>query len=58
MAITSSGLGVADVNYKRNLNIVQQDRDGTTLWHWSLSRAWPVKFVAGDWDKESDGSVI
>ena len=47
-----------DVNYKRNIDIVQQDRDGTTLRRWSLSRAWPVKFVAGDWDNESDENVI
>ena len=58
VAITSSGLGLADVNYKRNLDIVQQDRDGVTLRRWSLSRAWPVKFVAGDWDNESDENVI
>jgi phage tail-like protein len=45
VAITSSGLGLTDVNYKRNLDIVQQDRDGLTLRRWSLSRAWPVKFV-------------
>ncbi len=31
VAITSSGLGVADHAYKRNLDIVQQDRDGVTL---------------------------
>lgn len=37
---------------------MQQDRDGTTLRRWSLSRAWPVKFVAGDWDNESDENVI
>ncbi len=58
VAITSSGLGLADVNYKRNLDIVQQDRDGVTLRRWSLSRAWPVKFVAGEWDNESDENVI
>jgi len=58
VAITSSGLGLTDVNYKRNIDIVQQDRDGTTLRRWSLSRAWPVKFVAGDWDNESDENVI
>ena len=39
VAITSSGLGLTDVNYKRNLDIVQQDRDGLTLRRWSLSRA-------------------
>jgi len=49
---------LTDVNYKRNLDIVQQDRDGTTLRRWSLSRAWPVKFVAGDWDNEADENVI
>ena len=58
MAITSSGLGLTDVNYKRNIDIVQQDRDGSTLRRWSLSSAWPVKFVAGDWDNEADENVI
>ena len=24
----------------------------------SLSRAWPTKFVAGEWDNESDENVI
>ena len=57
-AITSSGLGLTDVNYKRKLDIVQQDRDGTTLRRWSLSRARPVKFVAGDRDNGSDENVI
>ncbi|MCA3016468.1 MAG: phage tail protein [Myxococcaceae bacterium] len=58
VAITSSGLGLPDVAYKRNLDIVQQDRDGVTLRRWTLVRAWPVKFVAGEWDNESDENVI
>jgi len=58
VAVTSSGLGLTDVAYKRNLDIVQQERDGTTLRRWSLSHAWPVKFVAGDWDNGSDENVI
>jgi phage tail-like protein len=58
VAVTSSGLGLANTAYKRNLDIVQQERDGTTLRRWSLSHAWPVKFVAGDWDNESDENVI
>jgi len=58
VAITSSGLGLVDPYYKRNLDVVQQDRDGLTLRRWSLSRAWPVKFVAGEWDNESDENVI
>lgn len=58
VAITSSGLGLPDVGYKRNLDIVQQDRDGTTLRRWSLSGAWPTKFVAGEWDNGADENVI
>jgi phage tail-like protein len=58
VAITASGLGLPDSDYKRNLDIVQQDRDGRTLRRWSLSGAWPVKFVAGEWDNESDENVI
>lgn len=58
VAITASGLGLTEPNFKRNLDIVQQDRDGTTLRRWSLTGAWPVKFVAGEWDNESDENVI
>jgi len=58
VAVTSSGLGLTDYDYKRNLDIVQQDRDGTTLRRWTLVNAWPVKFVAGEWDNESDENVI
>ncbi|MCP4603498.1 MAG: phage tail protein, partial [Proteobacteria bacterium] len=58
VAITSSGLGLNDPNYKRNLDFVQQDRNGTTLRRWSLTGAWPVKFVAGEWDSESDENII
>ena len=31
VAFTSSVLGLNDVHYMRNLDIVQQDRDGTTF---------------------------
>lgn len=58
VANTASGLGLPDAGYKRSLDIVQQDRDGTTLRRWSLSGAWPVKFVAGEWDNEADENVI
>ena len=58
VASMSSGLGLAGVGFKRGVDIIQKDRDGTTLRRWSLSRAWPVKFVAGEWDNESDEVVI
>lgn len=54
----ASGTGLPDPLYKRNLDIVQQDRDGSTLRRWPLTNAWPVKFVAGDWDNDSDETVI
>jgi phage tail-like protein len=58
VAIVSSGLGLVDPFYKRNLDIVQQDRDGTTLRRWSLARAWPTKFVAGEWDNDADENLV
>jgi len=54
----STGLGAVDPRYTRNLDIVQQDRDGKTLRRWSIAGAWPTKFVAGEWDNESDEVVI
>ena len=50
--------GLAEPVFKRNLDIVQLDRDGTTLRRWTLSGAWPIKFVAGAWDNEADENVI
>lgn len=50
--------GLTDYDNKRNGNIVQQDRDGTTLRKWAIYGAWPVKFVASEWDNESDENVI
>jgi phage tail-like protein len=58
VAIASSGLGLIDPDYKRNLDIVQQDRDGKTLRRWTLTGAWPTKFAAGEWDNGSDENVI
>lgn len=55
---TASGLGLTDPNYKRNLDIVQQDRDGSELRRWALSGAWPVKFVAGEWDNDAEENVV
>ena len=54
----ASGLGLPDNLYKRNLDIVQLDRDGSTMRRWSLYGAWPVKLVAGAWDASSDEALI
>lgn len=54
----SANSGLTDPNYKRNLDIVQQDRDGTTLRRWRVTRAWPTKFSAGEWDNDADENVM
>jgi hypothetical protein len=38
VANLASGLGLNDIDYKRNLDIVQQDRDGSTLRRWSITK--------------------
>ena len=58
VAVAAANAGLNEPAFKRNLDIVQQDRDGSTLRRWSLVGAWPVKFVAGEWDNEADENVI
>ena len=58
VANAAAGTGLNEPGFKRNLDIVQQDRDGSTLRRWRLSGVWPVKFVAGEWDNEADENVI
>ena len=54
----ASNAGLVDPTYKRNLDVVQQDRDGVTLRRWRIYNAWPTKFVAGDWDNDTDENNI
>lgn len=58
VANVAANSGQLDPTYKRNLDIVQQERDGSTVRRWRLSNAWPVKFIAGDWDNETDENNI
>lgn len=58
VADAAANAGLNEPEFKRSLDIVQQDRDGSTLRRWSLTGAWPVKFVAGEWDNEADENVI
>jgi phage tail-like protein len=58
VADASANVGLQEPLIKRNLEIVQQDRDGSTLRRWPIFGAWPVKFVAGAWDNEADENVI
>ncbi len=58
VAIASSGQGLVDPFYKRSGDIIQKDRDDSELRRWNIVRAWPIKFVAGEWDNDSDEVVI
>lgn len=58
VAYAASGGGLIDDEYKRDLDLVQLDRDNTELRRWSLIAAFPLKFVAGDWDNTADETVI
>lgn len=53
-----AGSGEIDPVFKRDVDVIQQDRDGSELKVWRLFGAWPMKFVAGDWDNEADEKVI
>jgi phage tail-like protein len=50
--------GVIDDQYKRTIDLVQLDRDGSELRRWTLHDAWPSKFGAGDWDNTADANNI
>jgi phage tail-like protein len=58
VANAASGRGLVDSRYKRTVDVVQLDRDGSTLRRWTLYNAWPSRFVAGEWDNDSDEVVI
>lgn len=50
--------GAVDDQYKKDVDLVQLDRDGTELRRWTLHDAWPCEFEAGDWDNTADSNVI
>lgn len=58
VANVAANAGLIDDQYKRNADVVQQDRDNKTLRRWRLFKAWPTKFVAGEWDNDADENVI
>lgn len=54
----AANTGAVDDTYKKDIDIVQRDRDGTELRRWTLHKAWPHDFEAGEWDNTADGNVI
>lgn len=49
---------VADPDFKRTIDIVQQDRRGLELRRWTLHLAFPTEFKAGDWDNDADENTV
>lgn len=58
VAQLASGTGQVSPHYKRDFAIVQQSRAGTPLLRWNVYGAFPIEFVAGEWDNTSDEVVI
>lgn len=50
--------GEPDDDYKKNVSLVQKERDGTNKKRFNLFEAWPNKYVAGDWDAKAEENVI
>ncbi len=54
----AAGTGLKDPEYKRDVDIVQKDRDGSELRRWRLHGAWPIDFKGGAWDNTADAVVV
>jgi phage tail-like protein len=54
----ASNSGEIDEEYKRTVNLVQKDRNGTEKRRFKLFKAWPMKYVAGEWDAKAEENVI
>lgn len=50
--------GEPDDGYKKNVSIVQKDRDGSEKRRHNLYEAWPSKFVFGEWDAKAEENVM
>jgi phage tail-like protein len=59
-ADTVTGLitGSVPEAYKRPVNVFERDRNGRVLNVWNLINCWIKKYVAGEWNNESDDFVI
>ena len=52
------GGGLVAPDFKRSMDLVQRDLDGSEVRRWEMSGCWPKKFTAGEWDNDSDEVVI
>jgi len=54
----AANTGEPDDEYKKTMAIVQRERDGSEKKRYNLFKAWPFKYVAGDWDATAEENVI
>lgn len=52
------GTGLAEPDFRKEVDIIQLSRTKEPLFGWRLLRAWPRMFAAGEWDAEADEKVI
>lgn len=57
-ANVAANAGLVSPQYKRNVDIVQLDRDNSELRRWTLFNAWARKFTAGEFDGTSDDVTL
>ncbi|HAM57968.1 MAG TPA: phage tail protein [Candidatus Rokubacteria bacterium] len=50
--------GTNEPGFRRNLDVVQKDRNGAELRRWRVKGAWPSEFIGGAWDNTSDENVV
>jgi len=55
---TPPGIGLLTPLYKRNLSIIQRDRDNSVILRYDCFNAWPPKLEAGDWDNNANEVTI
>jgi phage tail-like protein len=60
VAKAAAGTGLVDPEFKRNLDIVQQERDGSEIERYRVFNAFPRKFnpASGGWDNNSDDNRV
>ena len=56
--VVAAGTLLVDPAQKRTIDVVQQDRGGGELRRWTLVNAWPIKWVAGEWDNNADENTM
>lgn len=57
-SVGGGAIGGSSQPFRRMVSIAQRDHDDVTVSRWALVNAFPVKFVAGEWDNESNDFTI